>query len=460
MKQTGNVMRFFMTAALIVFTCISLSANGLNLNGVGSKAIAMGGAFIGQADDFSAIFWNPAGLSQMKDSSISFFVTDLIPTGTYAFPTYGIDAKTKSSMYPSGSIAYFKPINDKLIIGIAAYVPSGTGAKWNGEELKVLTSGVAYRWESFMGVITVSPVIAYKVSDQFSLGATLNLNYGMLKLWRPGVGQYNEDLSGLAFGATFGAMFKPIDKLSIGLTLRTPTKVKFSGEATMAGASVLPIPGGVPTTSDADREATWPLWAGLGISFKATDKLTLNADAQFTNWKKIQTIPITYDNATWQALKAHPQLKAAFNNDFDLQWKNAIQWRFGLEYAISEKLALRAGYYYDPSPSDPATLNILLPEITYNVVTAGLGYKADKLAIDFCVEYLDGQRRAVAHERQNAGNARHEHPGAQHRLYLPLLIPASDPTRAEMPAKPASPPFFSSADRDFRQQNRFSLKNH
>jgi long-chain fatty acid transport protein len=387
MKQRGIIVRLFLTLALIVLTGISLSANGLNLNGVGSKAIAMGGAFIGQADDYSAVFWNPAGLTQMQKAGFSLFVTDVIPSGTYTFSMYGIDAKTKSTMYPSGSIAYFKPLNDKLIVGIAAYVPSGIGAKWNGEDLKLLTAGVPYRWESFMGVITVSPAIAYKVSDQFSLGATLNLNYGMLKLWRPGVGQYNEDLSGLAFGATIGALFKPIDKLGIGLTLRTPTKVKFSGEATMAGAALI----GQSTTSDADREATWPLWLGVGLSFKATDKLTLNADAQYTNWKKIQTIPITYDDAAWQALKAHPQLKAAFNNDFDLQWKDAIQWRFGLEYAASEKLALRAGYYYDPSPSPAETLNVLLPEITYNVVTVGVGYKAEKLAIDFCVEYLMGK---------------------------------------------------------------------
>jgi long-chain fatty acid transport protein len=387
MKQRMTPVRLLLTVALIALTGISLSANGLNLNGMGSKAIAMGGAFIGQADDYSAIFWNPAGLTQMKSAGISLFVTDLIPTGTYALPVYGIDAQTKSAMYPSGALGYFKPINDKLVVGIAAYVPSGTGAKWNGEDLKLLANNTAYRWESFMGVITVSPVIAYQVSDQFSLGATVNLNYGMMKIWRPGVGQYNEDLSGFAFGATIGALVKPIDKLGIGLTLRTPTKVKFSGEATMAGAAAI----GQATTSDAEREATWPLWVGLGISFKATDKLTLNADAQMTNWKKIETIAITYDNATWQALKAHPQLKAAFNNDFELNWKDAIQWRFGAEYAVSEKLALRAGYYYDPSPSDPATLNILLPEITYNVITAGLGYKAEKIGIDFCIEYLMGK---------------------------------------------------------------------
>lgn len=387
MKQMEKTARLIVTIALIVLASISLSANGLNLNGLGSKAIAMGGAFIGQADDYSAIFWNPAGLTQMKNAGFSLFITDLIPSGTYTFPIYGIDAKTKSAMYPSGALGYFKPINDKLVIGIAAYVPSGTGAKWDGEELKLLSKGAVYKWESFMAVISVSPVIAYKVSDTFSLGATLNLDYGMMKIKRPGVGQYTEDLSGFAFGATIGALFKPIDRLGVGLTLRTPTKVKFSGDAEMASASAY----GLATTSDAEREATWPLWFGLGISFKATDKLTLNADAQYTNWKKIDTIGITYGDAVWQSMKSHPLLGAAFNNDFVLNWKNATQLRFGAEYAVSEKLALRAGYYYDPSPSPVETLNILLPEVTYNVITAGLGYKAEKLAIDFCLEYLMGK---------------------------------------------------------------------
>ena len=176
MNQKGRIARLFLSVVLIAFTGVSLSANGLNLNGVGSKAIAMGGAFIGQADDYSAIFWNPAGLVQMKKPSLSFFVTDLIPTGTYAFPTYGIDAQSKASMYPSGALAYFKPIGEKLVIGLGAYVPAGSGAEWNVEDLKPLsyniTKGKAGNdliWKSMIGVISVSPVVSYKISDQFSV---------------------------------------------------------------------------------------------------------------------------------------------------------------------------------------------------------------------------------------------------------------------------------------------------
>jgi long-chain fatty acid transport protein len=56
-------------------------------------------------------------------------------------------------------------------------------------------------------------------------------------------------------------------------------------------------------------------------------------------------------------------------------------------------MSLRAGYYYDPSPSPVETLNILLPGITYNAVTIGLGYKTDKVTFDFCVEYLMGKKQ-------------------------------------------------------------------
>jgi long-chain fatty acid transport protein len=388
MKQKGTIVRVMLSVVLVIMTGVSLPANGLNLNGIGSRAIAMGGAFIGLADDYSAVFWNPAGLAQMEKSSLSFFVTDLIPSGTYKFSLYGIDTKTQSAMYPSGSIAFYKPINEKLVIGLAAYVPSGIGAKWDGEDLKLLSNNLVFKWESFMGVITVSPVIAYKINDMFSLGATLNLNYGMLKIKRPGFGQYNEDLSGFAVGATFGALIKPIDRLGVGLTLRLPTKVTFKGDATITAPSLpgVPLPA-LPLTSDAEREATWPLWLGVGFSFKATDKLIINADAQYTNWKKIDTIPVTYSEPVWEIAN---QIKKLTNN-FELNWKDAIQWRFGLEYAISEKLAMRAGYYYDPSPSPVETLTVLLPEITYNVATVGIGYKSEKMNLDFCMEVLMGK---------------------------------------------------------------------
>jgi hypothetical protein len=40
--------------------------------GTGARAIGMGGAFVAVADDASAAFWNPAGLTQLKRNQIFF----------------------------------------------------------------------------------------------------------------------------------------------------------------------------------------------------------------------------------------------------------------------------------------------------------------------------------------------------------------------------------------------------
>lgn len=373
--MNGLVKSVLITVLALVFT-LGLSANGLNLNGNGSKAIAMGGAFVGLADDYSAIFWNPAGLTQMKQMSLSLFVTDVIPSGSYKWDLLGIDAATKTSHYISPGLGFFKPIGENIVLGIYAYVPSGIGAHWDGDQLKKLTSGGVFNWKSMFAIATISPAIAIKLSDKFSIGGTLNINYGLLKVERPALGQYKEDLNGMAVGATIGMLYKPIDILSIGLTYRTPVTAKLSGESEMPGAAALGLPG----KSDAEREATFPMWIAGGICLRPTNQLTITADLQYTNWKELTHIPIYFDNPGW---------KVYFESatSFELKWKDTVQVRFGLEYKLSDTFAIRGGYYHDPVVAPVSTHNILLPELGYNFITGGFGYDNGKIKVDFSLEY-------------------------------------------------------------------------
>lgn len=375
-----HFLKLVVIAGLMLGLSSGLYSNGLNLNGNGSKAIAMGGAFVGLADDFSAVFWNPAGLTQMEEASLSFFVTNIIPDGGYKFDLLGIDAEPESKTYFSGAAGFFKPLSDKVVVGLYAYVPSALGVTWNGADLVNLSDGMVYDWETMLAIITVSPTIAVKVSDTLSLGASFNINYGLSKLHRPGLGQYEEDLSGVAFGATIGMLFKPVDKFSIGLTYKTPMKAKLKGDVIMAGAPLL----GLPDTDEGEREADWPMWLGTGIAFKPNEKLTFTADVQYTNWKKMEGIPMSFTNAGWI-------LFFEDGANLELEWKDTVQIRLGMEYKVSPKFALRAGYYSDPSPSPKSTQTILLPEIPYNFITAGFGYNTAKITLDFSIEYGIGK---------------------------------------------------------------------
>ncbi len=401
-----NIFKTVLAVLLIAGLSLGLYSNGLNLNGIGTRAISMGGAFIGVSSDYSAVFWNPAGLTQLDKSSLSIFSSFIIPTGTYTYSPAGIDIETEKKTFPTPAFAYINPISEKLTIGFAAYATAGAGATWPGDKLAVFNTYAkkgdltAYKWSSKVGAFTFSPIVSYKLSDTFSIGATLNVVYGLLDMEKEAGGQYTESLNGTGFGATIGAMFKPSDKFSFGITYKTPQKVKLTGTVEMPGLAAIP---GMPTSSNATREVTWPMWLGAGIAFTPNDKLTIAFDVQYTNWKKLDTIDMTFDEAFWKVNMGSGSIED--NAAFELMWDDTIQYRFGFEYLLSDSFAVRAGYYYDPAPAPATTLNILLPSITYSVITAGIGYKTDSISLDVGVEYLKGTDRDADMAGVMAGTA-------------------------------------------------------
>jgi long-chain fatty acid transport protein len=177
---------------------------------------------------------------------------------------------------------------------------------------------------------------------------------------------------------------KPSERFSFGLTYKTPLKVTLKGDTSISGAPLL----GLPETDDSERAVTFPMWFGVGIAIKPTDKLTITADAQYTNWKKMDTVPMEFTHPAWK-LYFEPGAQ------LELDWKDCVQLRFGLEYKTSEKFAIRAGYYYDPNPSPKYTRTILLPEMTFNFFTFGFGYHTERVTIDFGVEYGMGQELEI-----------------------------------------------------------------
>jgi len=405
-------------AALLAFSPF-VFGNGLNLNGVGARAVAMGGAFVGLADDYSAIFWNPAGLANMKSPSASLFGVGIMPSGKYKvvvpnavgkylFPgstadTTVIDTTSTSKVYPGVMGAYIHPVSDTFVAGIGVYTPSGLGSDWDGSKMAFLSgNNTNINWRSMIGIVTIAPTIAYKVSDAVQVGAALNINYGMFDIAMYAgqadipafginaysLGQYEESETGWGVGATFGALFKPAQSVSFGFTFRTPFTIKFAGDSKISNLSGLGL--GLPNDSTIERDVTWPMWIGAGVAFKPFNKLTVTVDGQWTQWSKIDELSANYGGAGWG-----PLMTMTNKNKMPMHWMDRMQIRFGAEFLATEALAVRAGYYIDRAPAPDRTMNILLPSYDFNGLTFGLGYSAGALRIDACLEYLNGAERTV-----------------------------------------------------------------
>lgn len=381
----------------------SLYSNGLSLNSIGSRALGMGGAFVGLADDASAVYWNPAGLANISGGYIGVYGTDVLPMAKYENKQLNINTETKTNHYISPNIMFFRDcmLYDKLKVSLSAYVPAGLGSEWDGEDLKLLSNNKAYEWKSKIAVFNISPAVSYKILPNLSVGAALNVYYGMFDLKRPSVsklaptltidGQYDESSNGWGFGGTFGVLYSPIQELSIGATLRTKTNVSMSGTAKNSMMPLIPVLA-APGESDFDRDVAWPLWAAVGIAVRPLAGLTLTLDAQYSQWSEsCNEFNTEFKDAKWVAA-----LSPTEANKFKLKWDDAVQVRLGAEYKVNDDLAVRCGVYNDPAPAPDQTYNLLFPDMTYTGITLGGSYKIDKISIDLGLEYLIGQERNIA----------------------------------------------------------------
>ena len=145
-EPSGSPGRFGLSSGITLLTALACLlvfaggayAGGFALSGVGSKAIGMGGAFRGLADDWSAAYWNPAGLTQLEESQLTGMLVFLSPR-----PEYTPDVKYGGLDvgYRNGQVVY--PKTETIVIpdfggflkldafenytfGVAVYVPAAT----------------------------------------------------------------------------------------------------------------------------------------------------------------------------------------------------------------------------------------------------------------------------------------------------------------------------------------------
>jgi long-chain fatty acid transport protein len=393
----------FSIILLTVFVGSNVYANGLFVNSLGPRAVSMGGAFVGLADDYSAAFWNPAAASQLDWITLGFYAGYSNPSSSYEYGAAEINTEYTKS-YPTVLGSAFFPVGDRVHIGLSFYTLSRFQADWSGAAIDAITGDPESRdWSTKVWVMTFAPSVTYKLSDTFSLGLALNLNYGSydnfmykgiisyetaLGINYLNVGAYADSSNGIGFGATVGFFYKPSEMFSLGASIRTPSKITFKGRSSSTNFYVLDL------ATDSTTFLTLPLWVAGGIAIKPAQTLTLTADVHFTQWSTVETITTEYDSQLWNVV-----FQESGTDFIPLYWKDTIQIRFGAEYKLN-KVAIRAGFYTDPSPVPDKTMNFHFPIVDANYITFGLGYDGrgpslHGIQIDFGFEYGMGKERTI-----------------------------------------------------------------
>ncbi len=440
MKKYGLMMIILLFAA-------HANASNIDTFGIGSKATAMGGAFSAYADDVYAPYYNPAGLTQIKNPQFSIGAIVEYPdlkVQNFAVPALGIgptDVEDDSPVLPTPHLGFAMPLNDMIGMGIAVYAPFGFDLKWpkNPQE-----NPAAYNaFESTTARLVATPTVAFKFSDMwsFGVGASLGTAQNTAKL-------QSFDLAALGTAATgtpitayedvdvtddfnwsvnAGVMFNPSDAVTIGVTYRSRTNTNYDGDLTFkdldaAEVAVLngliqagsggAVAGLTKTKFDVSLDGLdFPDQVQAGLRYHACEDVSVEFDVVWTNWGIIDNEILTIDDPQLQtALAALSQLGGNPTTGQQIvtprNWNDTVQIKTGIEWWFCDNWALRAGFFHDPTPIPDDTFDAVWADANKNAYSVGLGYVLNQWTIDTVFQYTKTEgKRYIGGESVNLNDS-------------------------------------------------------
>jgi long-chain fatty acid transport protein len=206
----------------------NLWAGGFQVNLQGVAQMGMGHTGAGLAFDASVGYFNPGGLA-FAPSSVSVGITPIVARISYLAPspdTYSITNERTVSPPFHGHASYRYRINDRhsVAIGASVYTPFGSRVlyadDWKGQ--------FALR-EIALKTIFIQPTIGYNFSDKFGIGGGPVFATGDVLLRRAMPVQFTDGsygeatltATGKGMGFNAGAMARPMEELTLGLSYRS-----------------------------------------------------------------------------------------------------------------------------------------------------------------------------------------------------------------------------------------------
>jgi len=351
-------LRKLAAAALIACNASAASAAGFAIRE--QSAEGMGASFAGVAagtDGLSSMFWNAATMTLHEDKGIQ-SESNFSLIAPYSRAKNGVGGLGGSS--DSGNIGelafspasyYVYQVNDRLFVGLGLNSPFGLSTESDA------WAGSVHGSKSSLFTINANPNVAYKLSDEISVSAGLQLEYASADLESATpAGVKIADIEGDDFGVGFtaGILFTPSDTTQIGIGFRSTIEHNLDGNG-FAG----PYSGGMTAPLDMPELVT------LGIRQRIDERWTVLGGAEWANWSRLKNLAV-YSDPGGALLNSTPE-----------NWKDSWFLSTGAEYAWSDRLTLRGGLAYENSGVPDSTRTPRIPDNNRYWVSVGATYQVN-----------------------------------------------------------------------------------
>ena len=384
------------------FQLLEQNASGIGNSYAGSAAVA---------ENASTIFFNPAGMTQLKDREISVGMSAVRPTfkfsdrgssslGAFASAGEGNDAGSWAFI-PNAYMSW--ALTKNLYAGLGIGAPFGLVTEYNDPWV-----GAAQAIKFDIKTMNLNPSLAYRINDKISVGG--GLNYQKMKveyIRRAAVGPVTPlNVAGTsatlsaendAWGWKVGALFTMSPTTKVGVSYSWSIKHDLKGDLSVSG----PAAGASAalTTGAAKADVELPETFILSVTQHLNEKWEMLGDVSWTGWSSIPKVDI---------VRTAGALNGVTVQTLDTKFRDTWRFALGANYRLNEQVKLKFGVAYDQTPvqSDQHRL-VSLPDSNRTWLSTGAQIKVAKDSlVDLGAAYLRVGESHIDNDQTALGRGR------------------------------------------------------
>lgn len=360
-----------LVVALIFFPALSVFGLGSRIPNQDAAAIARGNAFAATADNPSAIYYNPAGITQLKGHNVQVGSLFYLNIDVQHKSPFGVDTKNDSEIIPVPQLHYvFSPKGQPFSFGLGVYAPYGLGVKWP-DNAPFRSAGL----EAKLTYITLNPVFAWQPHPTLSIAAGPTFNYSKAKLVQ-GVAvspfQFRFEGDDWAYGFDAGILWQPHPQWSFGAKYSSATTLDYDGRGKFRPSAPF-----LPPSANTKTHLDFPQIVVGGVSFRPTTNWNIEVNVDWSDWDSV-------DNAVIDGVGTLP-----------LNWHSSYFYEFGVTRQLGRGYFVSAGYFFSEASTPERNYTPIVPDTDLHVASVGFGYNGEKWTWAVAGQLIGGGSRKV-----------------------------------------------------------------
>jgi long-chain fatty acid transport protein len=378
--RMGHVMFVLVVVFLLLILPAQLQAQTPRIQSQGAAAAGMGNAFMGQANDPSAVHYNPAGMTQL--SGVQTLLGAFWVGGTTNFTSPAGATATGdrggSAAWPPPAYLYLTANLKDLGLTSLRDVTAGIGVNTPFGSLTRYPENGPFRTATTfttLPLLDIKPTLAYKVNDQLSIGLGADIytfsglfGEGHVEKRSIGAAGSKVELYGKDTAAGFNAslLYTPLRNAdgkpiaNIGLVYRSQASLHLAGALLANGTNV----------SNAAATFVLPQVFSAGIAIwplrDDEHEWKFGLDIDYIGWKSVRNLDVHLANG--MTIPQPQNWRGAYN----IMMGTEYRW-LRLESLVDWEVALRAGYINQQAQMPDLTFDPGIPSADVHIPSIGLG---------------------------------------------------------------------------------------